>query len=550
MNRRERRLIFLLAVLIGAAVICRFVGNAGYFNPIAGLVRSGIYIGIFTAWGVSLHRRVVQVRARSYLVAIAALMVLWLLLRTVRFHIDGYPDSTRYLWYLYYLPILFIPLLAALTSACLGKSERYRLPRWTAALYLAAAALVVLILTNDLHQMAFRFPLGVEHWHDAAYSYSIGYWAAVAWSLGCGAAALYLMVHNCRSPRNLRFVWPPLLIMVGYGVLYSLRVPFLRFFVGDVTVVNCLLIAAALEGCIRCGLIQSNTHYGELFNASAIGAQITDRAYQVRLSSRAAQQVPSVLLQKTEDGPVMLDGGVRLSGAPIRGGHVIWQDDVSEVNRLLEELGSVKTQLEGSNDLLAEENKLKEEKTRIDTQNRLYDRVTKEVAPQIGQLNALVADDAGDLRQRLGRICILGAYIKRRCNLILFSEDKAEIPAEELSYCVMESVNNMESAGIGCSFTDRCRGMLQTETAVLAYDLFEAAVEQTLPTLTFAVIRLSAENGAVTLRLMLACEGCAAAVRGLPQIRNIIEQGGSCVVTETDGELQLSVSLPEGGGAA
>ena len=32
-------------------------------------------------------------------------------------------------------------------------------------------------------------------------------------------------------------------------------------------------------------------------------------------------------MRQTEAGPVRLDGGLRLSGAPVRGGHVLWTED-------------------------------------------------------------------------------------------------------------------------------------------------------------------------------------------------------------------------------
>ena len=35
----------------------------------------------------------------------------------------------RYLWYLYYLPIIFIPLLGVYIAIFLGKSENYQLSK-------------------------------------------------------------------------------------------------------------------------------------------------------------------------------------------------------------------------------------------------------------------------------------------------------------------------------------------------------------------------------------------------------------------------------------
>ena len=45
------------------------------------------------------------------MLAISALMVLWILLRSIKFSIDNM-DAERLLWYFYYFPMLFIPMLS------------------------------------------------------------------------------------------------------------------------------------------------------------------------------------------------------------------------------------------------------------------------------------------------------------------------------------------------------------------------------------------------------------------------------------------------------
>ena len=50
---------------------------------------------------------------------------------------------------------------------------------------------------------------------------------------------------------------------------------------GDMTAVCCLLMAAIYQGCILCGLIQTNNRYFELFQTSGgLDAEITDDSFQ------------------------------------------------------------------------------------------------------------------------------------------------------------------------------------------------------------------------------------------------------------------------------
>ena len=52
---------------------------------------------------------------------------------------------------------------------------------------------------------------------------------------------------------------------------------------------QCLIFASILECCIQCGLIQSNLGYDELFEATSLPVQITDRAFRSQYVSVAMQ---------------------------------------------------------------------------------------------------------------------------------------------------------------------------------------------------------------------------------------------------------------------
>ena len=140
----------VIVCAVAARVVTRGHREAPYFLPVS-LLRSLIYIGLMTWRGVSLWQRIVQTQVRRYLAATAALCVFWLSIRTVKFFFA----AIRYLWYGYYVPMLFIPLLCVLVALSLGRLENYRLPKWTNLLYLPTALLLLQVLTNDLHHKAY-----------------------------------------------------------------------------------------------------------------------------------------------------------------------------------------------------------------------------------------------------------------------------------------------------------------------------------------------------------------------------------------------------------
>ena len=163
----------LIVCAVAARVITRGHRGAVYFLPVS-LLRSFIYIGLTTWWGVSLWQRIVQAQVRRYLAATAALCVFWLSIRTVKFFFAATPAAIRYLWYGYYFPMLFLPLLCVFVALSLGKPENYRLPKWTSFLYIPTALLLLLVLTNDLHQLVFVFPANAAAWLDTDHGYGAG----------------------------------------------------------------------------------------------------------------------------------------------------------------------------------------------------------------------------------------------------------------------------------------------------------------------------------------------------------------------------------------
>ena len=489
LNPKKHSAFFCVALAVLAAVMLRQIGF--YVNELLDLLciilRASIYIGLFTAWGISVRDRIIQPQVRLYLTVISALMVFWVAIRTIRYSLDGCAWLMRHLWYLYYLPMLFIPLLAVFVAMSLGKPESYRLPKWTALLYIPTAALLLLVLTNDLHQLIFVFPADAVVWMDD-YHYAIGYFLAVGWMILCTMTALVTMLIKCRVPYSrkvLTMPFVPVILAIIYGAFYIARVPLLKMIAGDMTVVFCLLFSATLESCIQCGLIQANTHYMELFDASTVGAQITDPEYHVVLSSGAAQAVNIETIRQTQQAPVMMEGGIRLSGAPIKNGYVVWTEDLSPLIKVLADLEEARENLQDNKDILEEEHAVKEREAHIAEQERLYHIIQRNTEKQILLMDKMIeqaenADSDEERRHILKKMLVIGAYLKRRSNLVFLSDKDSVLEAKELELSIGESINNLETFGVTCGFISELTGPILSMNVVAMYDFFEEIAERSL----------------------------------------------------------------------
>lgn len=88
----------------------------------------GLPSGLQEACGIlRLYNRTVHPQVRRLLLNVDLLMLFWILVRTLRFQLNTPPGMDRMLGYLYYAPMLGIPVLCVQLVLTVDRSERYRL---------------------------------------------------------------------------------------------------------------------------------------------------------------------------------------------------------------------------------------------------------------------------------------------------------------------------------------------------------------------------------------------------------------------------------------
>lgn len=512
-------MIVIVTLVILVAFLIRIINKSQPDKAIllTDFARTVLHLGLFTAWGVSLSRRVVQTQARRYLCGIAFLMILWLNFKTLKYFIIMDDHVKRYLWYLYYLPLVYIPLFTLFTTLFIGKTEDYRLPRWLHVLYIPASVLFLLVLSNDLHQFVFRFPEEAVFFSDHNYQRSLGYVLIFAWVTVCLLTAFAMMFSRYRANRkNREFI--PLIVSLGLLVTYILtsiaRLPITIYLAGDLSAACSLLFAAVLESCIYCGLLPTNTRYDEMFIASVgNSAQIVDENYQVRYASRQAEPISAEQIKEAQAAPITLSEGKILHTMPIGGGYTVWTEDVSELTKLQKELTETKEELIERSAMLKYEYELEKERRTIEEQNRLYDLLTVSTQKQINQISKLMnAYELSDGNTETGnailsRIAVLGSYVKRKKHLTLSIYSGIDIPEGELKNALAESIRYLQFMDVrGTLFVDTGRNFLPGDTAAIAYDFFEAAVEAALDSLFAVMVTVSVVSKVLRVRLTVGCK--------------------------------------------
>ena len=487
MKRNTKQLIPMILVftIIAAAYSCRMLAMLDIGGAWMSYIRAVLYLLLFALWGFSLDRRIIQKQALHCLRLTAALMLLWLILRTLKYEFVTDLTVARYIWYLYYLPMLFIPLLGVYIALTLGKSEEYRLTGKAGFLVAIPGILFLLVITNDLHQRVFAFDSGVPGVPDNyGYSHGIFYFCSMGWMVACMIFSLVLLLKKSRVPSGSEKRMRPFVtacITVLYGILYLSGLPAVRWWFGDMNVMFCLLYAAIYESCIRCRMIQSNTGYVELFEATTLAACIADRNGNIVIRSRAADEdmvCPKNGLQ------IIRPDGIRISSAPISGGYAVWQDNVRPLTELRAKLSENKTKIKNNKEKLQEAYLIQKKLNELTEKNRIYDELETKYGKQIARIGQLLKQCEGaepaETQNLLKRILLLGTYIKRGANLYFLSLEYELLPQQELRLTVDEAVRVMTVCGTECSVVyHTTKPMLSSEVARL-FDLLKIVAETTI----------------------------------------------------------------------
>lgn len=510
-----------------------------------------LYFGLILCWMVYVRKRFISRRLRRLLLCMAVFLLFYIFFRTIRYRCVSLdtPRLSRFLWYLYYLPQIFAPLLSFVAAFCVGRAEDKKpSKRWWAAL-LAAAVLSVGVLTNDFHQLAFRFQPDFADW-NTEYSYGLLFYLVTVWIYAFLAASLVMLYHKCRIASIRHRVWLPF-IWLPVGTLFVVMIA-LESVTGlpwlfRLPETQCFILIAIWESCIRIGLVPSNVEYNDFFSHSSLDVQIADTDGEVIYASETAEPLTKKQMQSATEKPVLLRKNTLLRSNKVFGGHIFWTEDLTAVNTMNEQLREIGEHLSQESDLLKAENDIKAQKARIEEQNRLYDSIAVFLKPYLDRIDRLVTDEA-HFNDNLKTAMVLNCYSKRRANLILLGDTKQTLPAKELYLCINESCEYLKLCGVFCFVSLPQDFTAPKEHIGFAFDFWQLWVDRFLGSLTAVTADILPEKNGLCLKL---CADTAGGTVDEEKYADTLSAlGGSVSIDREDETLFVCLRLGEDGDEA
>ena len=477
---------------------------------------------------------------KRWMMFCAWLMVLFMMLRMIKY--EAFPaDSVwaRYTWYLYYLPMLFIPLCTFYATLSIDGEEKTGFPKVKRLFGTITFLLFLFVLSNDFHQKVFQFQEGYYNW-DSDYTHGFGYGVVIAWIYFLYAISIVFMFQKCRLARIKQKWWVTIIPFV-LGITMQLLIAFGKMpKINGLMVINfpeavCFMIALFWECCIRIGLIPTNKGYGELMQVCSLALQITDKKGKGIYKSVSANKLEDA--HKEKKVPILLDENTELYCEQIPGGYAYWQNDISELNEINKKLEEVHSLLAEETELIRLENELKEKQVSIEQRTKLYELINTKTVTQSKKIAyladvALEADDVRIRNHNTGIICFLGAYIKRYANLMLLAENEAKMSTAELGMAIAESLRYLGNVNIPSAYVGNGDVKIPTDDAILLYEIFEGLVEENLSNLQAVYVKMEDASGMV---LKITLEGVCVALD--EEIKEKLFQAGIPVTIKHEDEI-------------
>lgn len=537
----------IIIFLLGGAVriFSHLTSSAdNYIENIDVIIFSGLIIG----WGVSVAYRIVQKNIRICLVISAALMLLWMALRAIKYNSPADINTYgRYLWYSYYIAMVFLPLMMFFAMLNIGKPENINNRKYL--LVIPAAVLVLLVMTNDFHQLAFVFEPDFHNWNKQ-YSYGPVYYVIVVWIFILVLSSIVLSINRCRISATRKKLWIPIVIIlvaIIYTLWNNLNHGYSGLRIYNVPEVFCFASIALWESLIQIGLVPSNTGYGDFFNASNLNTLIFDNEGNVKYRSKNATNVSKdVVLQSGNS--VVIDENIILKKHNIKGGKVVWTEDISAINQINRELSEVKEQISEYNVILKSEAELKKRRAAVTEQNKLYDSITEFIRPQLCDLENIlknIENNREDISVNYAGACVVNVYIKRISNLLIMAKSRKMLNAFELENSIRELVEYISVYGISCSFFSNVSGEISAEKTIALFKFIGIFIRHIMKCTDALLFNLKVHDRFIDLKIN--CDSKNEMKIPDDLLDDIIKLGGN-VTTEYDADtLFVFVRMQSGG---
>lgn len=479
-KKEVKILIITFLALVTVSLYRQYYMNVHPENAFYPFVVYLMYMAVALGWDFKINRTVMDDRMRKFLMQELAVMSFWLTVKMIQEGIITDPDLIRKTGYLIVVPLAFIPMYGFFAVKSLYNSFKphYRI------LYIPAVLITLLTATNDMHNMVFS----IYHVEGQPLDYHprIGFFILCGWVLALLAARILIMMkaNNERSGKKSGFpLWIIAIIFPIAIILYAV-VSFVRpgFELMEFTAVVFFSEGLIWESGVIGGAVGINSRYGKIFDISTIAMQIVDKDGNVIKRSKSAATIDKEVFEVLkEEGRYQLNRDIELRINPLNRGYVIWENEITQINDLIDRFKSDEENLQNDVSILEEELRVSSGQVRETEQSRILTEVTQEICGEIRLLKELLlkADDVDVRDQTLKKINIVGTYIKRHCAVSVAERSEGRSENRDIILFWKDMAKTMIRAGYTVDLNIATENIEDNLTHLKRLEELEKRIEET-----------------------------------------------------------------------
>lgn len=465
-------------------VLRREIQNTHLFSSADGKEHILSFIGVcllIIAWTASALYRCYRKDVRKCIILISLICISWMLVSLLKYQLP-YGFLSRICWYTYYIPLLSLPLLTLYISIKIDKPYGTQdLPKWFFVFALLCPILIIMVFTNDFHQQVFHFTSDINQCND--YTYAIGYYGIFAYCLFTFLlSVVFMTLKSQKSSKHFAALLPAFvaLLIVVYSLEYMYGMPIARN--SNYSFVFCLLTILFLEAALQVGLVPTNIRYKKLLVNTPLHIQLLNEKGIIEVNTdehNNLTQNECDYLTSSPGSVLQKDINTLLHSCKIKGGVAVWQEDISAINKLHNEIEKSVQKLQSTNILLQKENKVKHEKTSAQIKAQLLAMLEEDLKEKDNMLNKLVKnlpENETVTGHEIACITLLLCYIKRRSNLFFLSQEGNQMSGVELTVYLDELSEFSFYAGVHALVRCVDIGNIDIKASALYYDLYFSMV--------------------------------------------------------------------------
>ena len=469
------------------------------------------HLTLCTLYVVYTRRNIIQSDVKYYITSSVVYLYGWLiiaLMEEVIFQVEH--PGNRVLWYMQYIPMLMIPNLLLFAALYLNKPSSHSIPKRWWVTFVVTFLIIIGIMTNDLHGMAFRFIDGPNSFYRG-HGFNTLFYIAMAWLFSLYFICAMILLKKAQLRKHTSYIWV-VFIALGIAILYfGWWMGGRRHFewLGDMYSIPQVVEAFILfttEICMRFGLITANSNYREFFEGSQLSVSLVDADGAVRYKTAGQIDFSRSEMNKAVEEDVYIDEDHRLHGQKVSGGYAFWVNDLSSINRVAKKLRQVQTELEEENNLIAAENDMIARRVKADEQNKLYTMLAQQMQPQLNRIEEIVQNlqpSDSDFEEKLAQASVYKVYIKRACNLMLLGQNESRLHGFELENSIRESLEYLQLNGIECGYFSNANGRFAADDLLRTYNFFQEIIEDNMSSMKKIFVNLAVDTDRIKLKMKI-----------------------------------------------